>query len=130
MYSLSAREPFPSAARTWLDGRSPYIRPVTRRIYLQYIHTMADFLHEIKLKDIRPGTIRAFQDWRLQSAGAVRTNAEAGCLQQILKEAGGDLTPDRLSRARFQAASLIAPFAVSLLCLWWPRADSNCRPVV
>ncbi len=88
MYSLSAREPFPSAARTWLDARSPYIRPVTRRIYLQYIHTMADFLHEIKLKDIRPGTIRAFLDWRLQSAGAVRTNAEAGCLQQILKEAG------------------------------------------
>lgn len=88
MYSLSAREPFPAAARLWYKGHSVYIGKKTQRSYLQYIKTLEEFLQQIKLKDIRPGTIREYQAWRSQSACGDRIRCELVILQMVLKEAG------------------------------------------
>lgn len=88
MYSLSARETFPVAARQWLKGHSVYIRKSTHKGYLQNIQTLEKFLEEIPLCNITNGTIAAFQNWRSLTAGATRINIEVGCLQLILKSAG------------------------------------------
>lgn len=88
LLSPSAREPFPVAAAAWLKNQSKYIVPGTVKSYSQYIGTLGAFLGDIRLIDIRNGTIEAYKDWRLQTAGPTRTNNETGCLRMILKDAG------------------------------------------
>lgn len=88
MYSLSAREPFGAAARIWYASHSVYIRKNTQRSYLQYIAKLEEFLQQIRLKDIRPGTLREYQTWRAKSACGDRVRCEIVCLQMILQEAG------------------------------------------
>lgn len=88
LLSPSARESFPIAAEAWLKTQSKYIGPRTRKCYGQYIATLGEFLGEIRLIDIRNGTIEAYKEWRLLKAGNTRTNNETGCLRMILKDAG------------------------------------------
>jgi integrase len=88
MYSLSAREPFPAAAWLWYESHSVYIQKNTQRSYRQYIKTLEQFLQNIRLKDIRPGTLREYRAWRSQTACGDRIRCEVVCLQMILKEAG------------------------------------------
>jgi len=88
MYSLSAREPFPSAARQWFEDVKPTLRPDTQKCYLQYIKTLTLFLQQIRLCDIGPGTLREYKKWRSQTAGVYRQRGELCCLKQILREAG------------------------------------------
>lgn len=86
--SPSSMEPFPVAAAAWLKTQRKYVAPGTQKSYSQYIHTLAEFLGNIRLIDIRSGTIEAYKEWRLQTAGNTRTNNETGCLRMILKNAG------------------------------------------
>lgn len=74
------------AGQQWLTQHSRYIKLRTIHDYQQYLKALGQFF-TMPLKEIHIGTIRLYQDWRIESAGAARINMELSTLQQILKEA-------------------------------------------
>jgi integrase len=80
---------FREAADIWVEMRKMFVQARTTRDNKQYIKTLAAFLGDIKLSDIHIGTIREYQQWRLDNEiSGTRINHEMSCLGQILKEAG------------------------------------------
>jgi integrase len=77
---------FSAAADTWLNTHRLYIKPGTYRSYRQYTGTLKQFFGDLPLGDFHIGSVRAYQRWRRERAGAVRTNAEVSALQMVLKE--------------------------------------------
>lgn len=84
---FSADSLFTDAALAWFGFHSTYLKPNTRRVYAQYVKTLGDFLGAAKLGSIHIGTVRAFQQWRAQSACPTRVNSETSALKMILAEA-------------------------------------------
>jgi integrase len=87
---------FKEGASAWLDSRRPYLSPRTISDYEKYIATLSVFFGELKLKEIRPDHLRAYQRMRIGRAGGRRINHELGVIQQLLKRIGRwkDVGPD------------------------------------
>lgn len=79
---------FVEAATAWLETRKPYLAERTIRDYAEYIETLGAFFAEIRLPEVGPDHIRAYQRMRMARAGAGRINQECGCLQQMLRRIG------------------------------------------
>jgi len=84
--TLSLETPFSAASGIWLEHHRLYIKPGTYRSYRQYVGTLTKFFGDLPLKDFHIGSVRAYQRWRQERAGAIRTNAEVSALQMVLKE--------------------------------------------
>lgn len=86
---------FEIAAALWLDSHKHYIRAATTKDYECCIVALTRFLRGTKLCDISIGTIREYQLWRSEKAGASRINHETCCLTQILRYANlwGPIAP-------------------------------------
>lgn len=80
--------PFADAAKAWLETRRAYLSLRTFSDYAQYITTLDIYFHDIRLQEITPDQIRAYQRMRMTRAGASRINQECCCLQQMLKRIG------------------------------------------
>jgi integrase len=83
-----AKMPFQKAAEGWLETRRPFLSPRTVKDYEEYIRTLTKFFSEVKLPDITPDLIRAYQRMRRATAGGHKINQECGCLAQMLKRIG------------------------------------------
>jgi integrase len=79
---------FRDAAAVWLETRRPYLSPRSFEDYGKYIETLALFFGELKLTEIAPDHLRAYQKMRMARAGGRRINQELGVIQQILKRIG------------------------------------------
>lgn len=79
---------FRLAAEAWLETRKPYLSTRTYSDYAGYIKTLASFFSEVKLTEINPDLIRAYQRMRMVRAGASAINHECSVLQQMLKRIG------------------------------------------
>src|SRR5690242_11054991 len=64
-----AKMPFQNAAESWLETRRPFLAPRTIKDYEEYIRTLTKFFSEVKLPDITPDLIRAYQRMRRTTAG-------------------------------------------------------------
>jgi integrase len=97
---------FPEAAAIWLAGRKK-IAKSSRQYYQAYIAALTRFFGEMRLADIGPGNLAAYQKERQAAIratkrhratnpagvehewdGAQLINHEVGCLQQVLVRAG------------------------------------------
>jgi integrase len=79
---------FRTAALAWLETRKPYLSPRTIRDYTSYVETLSAFFSEMKLNEIGPDQLRAYQRMRMLRAGASIINHECSVLQQMLKRIG------------------------------------------
>jgi integrase len=79
---------FQYAALAWLDDRKPYLSVRSHKDYRNYIHILNGFFAEMRLPDIGPDEIRAYQRMRMARAGATCINKECSILQQMLKRIG------------------------------------------
>jgi len=79
---------FQEAASAWLETRKPYISPRTHEDYVNYVKILAGFFGEMRLTEIGPDEIRAYQRMRMARAGASCINKECSMLQQMLKRIG------------------------------------------
>jgi integrase len=79
---------FKKAAAAWLETRRPFLSPRSFEDYGKYIETLALFFGELKLTEIAPDHLRAYQKIRMARAGGRRINQELGVIQQILKRIG------------------------------------------
>lgn len=79
---------FRDAALAWLETRKPYLSPRTVRDYSAYVETLSAFFSEMKLTEIGPDHMRAYQRMRMLRAGGSIINHECSVLQQILKRIG------------------------------------------
>lgn len=80
-------QPFPQAVQFWLREHSRYISLITLRYYKQYAMALEKYFGSVVVKEIKIDDIRAYQDWRIATAGAGRCNMETWVLQAVLKEA-------------------------------------------
>jgi len=80
--------PFKDAAVAWLESRKPYLAASTFRDYSIYIKTLAAFFGEMRLPEISPDQIRAYQKARMAKAQWSSINKETSVLQQMLKRIG------------------------------------------
>jgi len=79
---------FKRAAEAWLETRRLYVSPRTFEDYGKNIKTLALFFGELKLTDIGPDHLRAYQKMRMARVGGRRINQELGLVQQMLKRIG------------------------------------------
>jgi integrase len=79
---------FQAAAETWLETRRPYLSPRTYSDYASYVRILNAFFGEMRLTEIGPDHIRAYQRMRMARAGASCINKECSVLQQMLKRIG------------------------------------------
>jgi integrase len=79
---------FREAALAWLETRKPYLSPRTYKDYTDYIKTLSLFFAEIRLVEITPDHIRAYQRMRMVRAGGSLINHECSVIQQMLKRIG------------------------------------------
>jgi len=87
------RSAFGEAAKNWLESRRSYISPKTFHEYELNIKTLSAFFGEMRLPEITPDLIRAYQKMRLGQCGPFAINHECSVLQQMLKskfKIGGD----------------------------------------
>lgn len=83
-------QPFSVAALTWMDERRPELKPKTIEVYESYINQLNPFFGEMVIKDIDPGHIRAYQEYRskpkklesitIPGVGASAINHELECI--------------------------------------------------
>lgn len=87
---------FRDAALAWLETRKPYLSPRTIRDYSSYVETLSVFFSEMKLSEIGPDQLRAYQRMRMLRAGASIINHECSVLQQMFKRIGrwAEIAPD------------------------------------
>jgi integrase len=76
------------AAAAWLESRRPYLSARTFHDYQGYIKILTSYFGEMKLTEIGPDEIRAYQRMRMARAGASCINKECSVLQQMLKRIG------------------------------------------
>ena len=87
MRILDETLPFAQAVQIWIGNHSQYIMPSTRRVYMQHVKKLTEFLAQLPIREIHVGTIRAYQQWRLTQAGPEIINAEiSSVLAPILAE--------------------------------------------
>jgi integrase len=88
--------PYRRAAPTWLESRKPYLSPRTYEDYESYIRILTAYFGEVRLTEIGPDEIRAYQRMRMARAGASCINKECSVLQQMLKRIGrwGEIEPN------------------------------------
>ena len=96
---------FKKAAEAWLETRRPFLSPRTFEDYEKHIETLALFFGELKLTEIGPDHLRAYQKMRMARAGGRKINQELGVIQQILKRIGRwqDVGFDYQTASRAQA---------------------------
>jgi integrase len=82
------RSAFTEAASAWLESRRAYISPKTFHEYELNVKTLSAFFGEMKLIEITPDQIRAYQKMRLTQCGPCGINHECSVLQQMLKRIG------------------------------------------
>jgi integrase len=83
-----AQSVFLEAAQAWLESRKPYISAVTCEDYDKHLRRLCAFFAEMRLTEIGPDEIRAYQRMRMIRAGASCINKECSVLQQMLKRIG------------------------------------------
>jgi integrase len=83
-----AQSPCSQSATAWLETRKPYLSPRTYEDYESYIGILSAYFGEMKLTEIGPDEIRAYQRMRMARAGASCINKECSVLQQMLKRIG------------------------------------------
>ena len=87
---------FREAALLWLDSRRVYISAKTSHEYELNIKTLSRSFGEMRLSEISPDMIRAYQKMRLAQCGPFAINHECSVLQQMLKRIGRwpEIAPD------------------------------------
>lgn len=80
--------PFALAAAAWLETRRSYISAKTFHEYEMNIRTLSAFFGEMRLQEISPDQIRAYQRMRQAKCGPFSINHECSVLQQMLKRIG------------------------------------------
>ena len=96
---------FPEAAAVWLESRRPYLSPNAFDRYGFYLRPLQAFFREMRLPEISPDQIRAYQRARSAQVSATVINHECSCLQQMLgrigrwAEIGHDYQPLPLPKA-------------------------------
>lgn len=80
--------PFRSAAIAWLETRRAYISAKTFHEYELNIKTLSVSFGEMRLQEISPDQIRAYQKMRQAKCGPFAINHECSVLQQMLKRIG------------------------------------------
>jgi len=80
-----ASVPFAEAAAQWLESRKLYLSPAAQTRYRFYLRPLQAFFQEMKLTEITPDLIRAYQRARVLTVSATVVNHECSCLQQMLK---------------------------------------------
>jgi integrase len=83
-----AEMPFPEAAKAWLLAREVFISPKTFHEYELNINTLGRFFCEMRLREITPELIRAYQRTRARTVSAFAVNHECSVIQQMLKHVG------------------------------------------
>lgn len=83
-----AQAGFQEASVAWLESRKPYIGPRTYEDYRNYLKILGEYFGSLRLPEIGPDEIRAYQRMRMQRAGASCINKECSVLQQMLKRIG------------------------------------------
>jgi hypothetical protein len=78
---------FTAASELWLSYHQMHLKKSTLRSYRMNLRPLQNFFAQTPLIDIGLNEIRRYQNWRRKTAGAVRTNADVGILQQILRDA-------------------------------------------
>lgn len=86
--AVLAQASFEQAGEAWLETRRPYISARTFHDYAGHLKTLATFFGEMRLVEIGPDEIRAYQRMRMIRAGASCINKECSVLQQMLKRIG------------------------------------------
>jgi hypothetical protein len=86
--SALTQSPCAEAASLWLESRRPYLSPRTFHDYKGYIKILNGYFGEMRLTEIGPDEIRAYQRMRMARAGASCINKECSVLQQMLKRIG------------------------------------------
>lgn len=79
---------FREAAEVWLDSRRPYISAKTSHEYQLNIKTLSAFFGEMRLPEITPDQVRAYQKMRLTQCGPFAINHECCVLNQMRKRIG------------------------------------------
>src|ERR1041384_5856806 len=80
--------PFFEAGSAWLETRRLYLSPKTIHEYQLNIKTLSKFFGEMRLTEISPDLIRAYQRMRMTQCGPFAINHECSVLQQMLKRIG------------------------------------------
>lgn len=83
-----AQSAFQQGSNLWLESRRPYLSPRTYSDYEGYLRILTAFFGEMRLVEIGPDEIRAYQRMRMMKAGASCINKECSLLQQMLKRIG------------------------------------------
>lgn len=86
--AVLAQSSFEQAGEAWLETRKPYISARTFQGYQEHLKVLTQFFREIRLMEIGPDEIRAYQRMRTIRAGASCINKECSVLQQMLKRIG------------------------------------------
>jgi|GEM_PF-5760015 len=88
-------QPFPEAAKTWLDWKRPFLRERSILMYEGYIASLTKLLGDIPLNELTPVHLRTYQSMRTSNAGQIWAkkagpscvNHELNTLSQILQHA-------------------------------------------
>lgn len=80
--------PFLDAGTAWLETRRPYLSPKTIHEYELNLKTLSTSFGEMRLTEISPDQIRAYQRMRMATCGPSGINHETSVLQQMLKRIG------------------------------------------
>jgi integrase len=83
-----AQSAFEEGSLAWLESRKPYLGVRTYKDYENYLRILAAFFGKMRLIEIGPDELRAYQQMRLARAGASCINKECSVLQQMLKRIG------------------------------------------
>ena len=80
--------PFSRAAEAWLDSRRPYLSAKTVHEYALNIKTLCAYFGEMRLQEITPDQVRAYQRMRMTQCGPFAINHECCVLNQMRKRIG------------------------------------------
>jgi integrase len=80
--------PFSRAAEAWLDSRRPYLSAKTVHEYALNIKTLSAYFGEMRLQEITPDQVRAYQRMRMTQCGPFAINHECCVLNQMRKRIG------------------------------------------
>ena len=79
---------FAKAAAVWLESRRPYIAQKTAHEYSLNIKTLSSYFGEMRLQEITPDQVRAYQKMRMTQCGPFAINHECCVLSQMRKRIG------------------------------------------
>jgi integrase len=79
---------FRDAAEVWLNSRRPYISAKTAHEYALNIKTLSIVFGEMRLQEITPDQVRAYQKMRMTQCGPFAINHECCVLSQMRKRIG------------------------------------------